>query len=122
MGWKRKLSGGALAVIGFMLSPLTWWNDLFVNVPLALVFAWVVSLFYEPAFAVSFIVGYWLTNIIGLVLLQKGGEAMLTKEYKPYTQRAFLRDVGISLLYTAVIVALLKLEILKPIRDYFEGK
>ena len=122
MAWKRKLSGGALAVIGFMLSPLTWWNDLFVNVPLALVFAWVVSLFYEPAFAASFIVVYWLTNIIGLVLLQKGGETMLAKEYKPYTRRAFLRDVAISLLYTAVIVALLELEILKPIRDYFESK
>ena len=27
-----------------MLSPLSWWNDLFVNVPLALVFAWLVSL------------------------------------------------------------------------------
>jgi len=59
MAWKSKLSGGVLALIGFMLSPLTWWNDLFVNIPLALVFAWIVSIFYQPAFEVSFIVGYW---------------------------------------------------------------
>lgn len=44
MNWKRKIGGGTLAFIGFMLSPLSWWNDLFVNVPLALGFAWLVSL------------------------------------------------------------------------------
>jgi membrane protein implicated in regulation of membrane protease activity len=43
MAWKRKVTGGVLAFAGFMLSPLSWWNDLFVNVPLALVFAWLVS-------------------------------------------------------------------------------
>jgi len=38
MAWKRKVTGGILGLVGFMLSPLSWWNDLFVNVPLALVF------------------------------------------------------------------------------------
>ena len=37
---KRKVCGGTLAFIGYMLSPLSWWNDLFVNWPLALAFAW----------------------------------------------------------------------------------
>ena len=46
-----------------MLSPLSWWNDLFVNVPLALAFAWIVSFFYKPAFEICVIVGYWLSNI-----------------------------------------------------------
>ena len=35
MSWKRKAYGGLLGFIGFLLSPLSWWNDLFVNVPLA---------------------------------------------------------------------------------------
>ena len=65
MAWKRKVTGGVLAMIGFMLSPLSWWNDLFVNVPLALAFAWLVSLFYKPAFAASLVIGYWLTNVLG---------------------------------------------------------
>src|ERR1035438_1053489 len=56
MGWKRKMTGGVVAMIGFMLSPLSWWNDLFVNVPLALAFAWLVSWFYKPAFTTALVV------------------------------------------------------------------
>ena len=29
------LKGGILAVIGWVLSPLTWWNDLLVTIPIA---------------------------------------------------------------------------------------
>jgi len=120
MGWKRKVTGGMLAMIGFMLSPLSWWNDLFVNLPLALVFAWLVSYFYRPAFEWCVIVGYWLTNVLGFVLMQKGAETALLDRIKPYTRRALLRDLGISLLYTVLIAALLQLEILKPLESYFE--
>src|SRR6266478_7847253 len=121
MAWKRKVSGGILAMVGFMLSPLSWWNDLFVNVPLALAFAWVVSLFYRPAFEVCLIVGYWLTNVLGFVLMHKGAQRMLTEKERKYSRRDLMRDIGISLLYTALIVALLKLGILKPIEGYFSG-
>jgi hypothetical protein len=120
MTWKRKVGGGVLAAIGFMLSPLSWWNDLFVNVPLALVFAWIVSLFYKPAFEASAVIGYWLSNVLGFVLMQKGGEKLLAGKDKPYTRRALLRDVGISLLYTGLILALIKLGVLKPVEEYFE--
>src|SRR4051812_48589064 len=118
-GWKRKAGGGLLAVVGFMLSPLSWWNDLFFNVPLALGFAWVVSLFYPPAFAMAWAVGYWLTNLLGFVLMHKGAQTMASDAPKKYSRRALLRDVGISLLYTALIVALVKLGIVKPIKNYF---
>jgi multisubunit Na+/H+ antiporter MnhG subunit len=121
MGWKRKVSGGTVAVIGYMLSPLSWWNDMFVNVPLALLFAWLVSLVYRPAFETCLIVGYWLTNVIGLVMIHKGAETVLSTRDKRYTGRDFLRDVGISLLYTGLIVLLLKLKILQPIKYYFKN-
>lgn len=119
MAWKRKATGGVLAFVGYMLSPLSWWNDLFVNVPLALAFAWVVGLFYQPAFGASVVLGYWLTNVLGFVLLHKGAQKMLTERKQKYSRRDLLRDVGISLLYTVVIVVLLKLKILKPIDAYF---
>jgi hypothetical protein len=121
MGWKRKVSGGTVAVIGYMLSPLSLWNDMFVNVPLALLFAWLVSLVYRPAFETCLIVGYWLTNVIGLVMIHKGAETVLSTRDKRYTGRDFLRDVGISLLYTGLIVLLLKLKILQPIKYYFKN-
>ena len=120
MSWKRKTYGGVLAFIGFMLSPLSWWNDLFVNVPLAVGFAWLVSLVYKPAFIAAAIVGYWLTNVLGFVLLHKGAQQAFTSEDKPCTRRGLLRDILISLLYTLLIVVLVKLGVLKPVTDYFQ--
>jgi hypothetical protein len=122
MGWKRKVTGGVLAVVGFMLSPLSWWNDLFVNVPLALAFAWVVSWFYKPAFTVSLVVGYWLTNVLGFVLMHKGAQQMFSQKQPSNPRRDLLRDVGVSLLYTALIVVLVKLGILQPIKNYFPAQ
>lgn len=120
MALKRKITGGFLALVGYMLSPLSWWNDAFVNLPLALVFAWAVSFFYKPAFEVSLIVGYWLTNVLGFVLMHKGAQKVLSKEEKKYTRRDLLKDVAISLAYTAAIVILLKLGVLKPFENYFK--
>src|SRR5512137_2397208 len=108
MAWKRKVTGGILAIIGFMLSPLSWWNDLFVNVPLALVFAWLVSWFYKPAFTASLVIGYWLTNVLGFILMHKGAEQMVSGNPRRYSRRDLLRDVGVSLLYTGLIVALVE--------------
>ena len=122
MVWKRKITGGILVVVGFMLSPLSWWNDLLVNVPLALVFAWLVSLLYKPAFTPALIVGYWLTNVVGFILMQKGAESIVRENPKKYSRRDLLRDVGISLAYTAVIVVLVKIGVLKPIESYFSGR
>lgn len=119
MALKRKITGGVVALVGYMLSPLSWWNDLWVNVPLALVFAWTVSFFYRPAFKPCLVAGYWLTNVLGFILMHKGAQQALTKEEKKYSRRDFLRDVGISLLYTGLIIALVQTGILKPIEAYF---
>jgi len=121
MAWKRKVTGSALTFIGFMLSPLSWWNDLFVNVPLALAFAWLVSWCYKPAFGASLVVGYWLTNILGFILMHKGAQQIASDKPGRYSRRDLLRDVGISLFYTALIVVLVKLGILQPIQEYSKG-
>ena len=109
-------------MVGFMLSPLSWWNDLFVNVPLALVFAWIVSLVYKPAFTPALFVGYWLTNVAGFILLQKGAETVVRPAPRKYSRRDLLRDVGISLIYTALIAVLVKMGVLKPLEGYFAGR
>jgi hypothetical protein len=121
MAWKRRVTGGVLAVVGFMLSPLSWWNDLFVNVPLALAFAWLVSSLYPSAFADSLVIGYWLTNVLGFVLMQKGAERLVSEKARRYSWRDLLRDLGISLLYTGLIVALVELGILQPIQNYLKA-
>lgn len=104
-GWLRRLWGSVVLFAGFMLSPLSWWNDLFVNVPLALGFAWLISLCYPPAFKTAVVVGYALTNVLGFVLMHLGGEAIVGKP----AQRHLRRDIGLALLYTAVVFALVQL-------------
>jgi hypothetical protein len=123
MNWKRKLGGSALGLIGFLLSPLSWWNDLFINVPLAVGFAWLISLAYPPAFAPAAVLGYWLTNVLGFILMHKGAQQLLAQaDRKPYGRRALICDLSISLLYTFVIVLLVKLKVLQPITNYFHQK
>jgi hypothetical protein len=122
VAWKRKFAGGTLALIGYMLSPLSWWNDMFVNVPLALAFAWLVSLFWPRAFGIACVLGYWLTNVLGFVLMHKGAQQMFTERKLQYTRRELLKDLAISLLYTLLIVALVKWGVLKPIQNYFPSK
>jgi hypothetical protein len=109
-----------VGLIGFILSPLSWWNDAFVNLPLAIGFGWTVALFYPPAFEPAVIIGYWLTNVLGFVLMHKGAAKMASFEEKQgrYTARDWFRDLAVSLLYTLLIVVLVKLQILKPLEDY----
>ena len=119
MDAKRKIKGGLLGFIGFLLSPLSWWNDLFVNIPLALALAWVISLFDKAAFTATFVIGYWLTNVLGLVLMHKGAKTMLSDKPQPYTRKEFVRDMGISIAYTLLIVLLIEFKVIEPLPNYF---
>jgi hypothetical protein len=115
MRFKLKIKGGLVGVIGFLLSPLSWWNDMVVNVPLAVGFGWVISLFYRPAFGASVVVGYWLTNIIGLLMLHLGARQMVTEQPVPFSRRELVKAVIVSLLYTLVVVELANLKFIGPL-------
>jgi hypothetical protein len=119
---KKTISGSFLALVGYILSPLSWWNDAFVNLPLAYVFAWLISSLYRPFFGPGFVAGYWLTNIIGLVMMHKGICQMIRQEYcgPANFKRRLLHDLLISLGYTGVIILLLKFNIIRPVGEYFK--
>jgi hypothetical protein len=126
MSWKQRIGGGVLGLIGFMLSPLSWWNDAFVNLPLALAFAWGISAcssaaWRERVFQISLVAGYWFTNVLGFVLMHKGARWLRSPEEKAETRRELLKDFWISLAYTGLIVVLVRLGVLKPIESYFPG-
>jgi hypothetical protein len=65
------------------------------------------------------VVGYWLTNVIGLVLMHKGAIAALAATSRPYSRKDLIKDVSISLAYTAIIVLLIRWKVLQPVTDYF---
>ena len=115
MGRRRKLSGGLLIVAGYLLSPLSWWNDLYVNIPISYAFAWLVSLLYKPAFLTALISFYWITNIAGFILMHKGAEKVLSKKTESYTKRALLIDIAWSIAYTILIIIMVKFNIIRPV-------
>ena len=92
-----------LAVTGYILSPLSWWNDLVVNIPLAYVMSWPFSQLNENLFLPAFIVAYWLTNISGLWLLFFAARDL---QHKPVTRKTLRYSILASVLYTLLIVAL----------------
>ena len=117
----RKLKGSAIATVGYLLSPLSWWNDLYVNIPIAYVVAWLVSLADKRLFDVSLIFFYWMTNLAGLLLLHKG-ITVVVKEQEEIGQlrKRIILDVILSFVYSGILALLVYYGVLKHPEDYFE--
>jgi len=60
--------------IGWVLSPLTVWNDAFVNIPLSYLIANFIYIFVRWPFRWLFIGSYIVTNILGLALMFFSGK------------------------------------------------
>jgi hypothetical protein len=110
--FKRAIIG----VVGFILSPLSWWNDLFVNFPLAYGFAWGVGkclglfiVIRTWLFVHLFIAGYFLTNLLGFLMMHYSIFG-LNKEQKGSIRKQLL----VSLLYSLAVAAFFGLDICRP--------
>lgn len=66
------------------------------------------------------IVGYWLTNIIGLILMHKGVKGLVTKKNDLYTKKDLRKDMVVSIFYSLIVVALMALGWLKFPTEYFK--
>lgn len=107
-GLLAKVIGGLLAFIGFLLSPLSWWNDLIVNFPLSYAIAFPFGLIKESLFLPAFISAYWLTNILGLLLMQKGGKKLFMPEADRVEPKKAIKNTLIwSSAYTVLIAILI---------------
>ena len=108
---RRQYGNYLLVIVGFMLSPLSWWNDAVVNVPLAYLFSLPFSLFSESMFLPSFVTGYWLSNLLGLLMMHWGGEGLLHHNHRSISLR---RSLFISLGYSSVMIVLVLLGWIPP--------
>ena len=110
--WK-KLRGGFLLVLGYLLSPLCWWNDLLFNLPIAYFFGYLCSLLSPKLLFPCTILGYWLSNIIGILLIQYGSVDMFQQENKERNfKKELFNSLASSTAYTLVIVLLIQLKII----------
>lgn len=98
--WGRRFWNALVAGFGWLLSPLSWWNDLLVNVPLAYLFSVPFSLLDQRLYVPAFALGYWLTNIFGFVLLHKGVVGMVSKR-----KASLRRDLLLATIYTVAVTS-----------------
>lgn len=98
-----------IVFIGLMLSPITWWNDPFVNIPISYLAASLFAWFFPRLFCISFILFYWLTNILGIILLYMSGEKIIKARITGRNQ------ILIVIVYTVLVLLLSIFGIIKPI-------
>lgn len=109
----KRLRGSLLFVIGYLLSPLCWWNDLIFNLPVAYGFGYLCSLISTDWLLPGLIAGYWLSNVVGFILMQFGALDTLQKEVTPRNpKKDLLIGIVSSTIYTLVILALVQLHVI----------
>ena len=116
---KRKIKDGILALIGYILSPFSWWNDFFINIPLAYIFALPFYYISKSWFLPAIIAGYWITNILGFILIHHGVTGLVSRKNKKYTNKEIVKDIIISIIYTMVVACLVLKGWLRFPAEYF---
>lgn len=109
----EKLKNSSLFIVGFLLSPLCWWNDLVFNLPISYGFGKLISIFSADLLIPASIVGYWLSNIIGIILMQLGAVNFINESNKEQNlAKNIWGGVGTSTAFTIVAVILWQTNIL----------
>jgi hypothetical protein len=120
--WFKKIRGGLLLAIGYLLSPLCWWNDIFFNLPIAYAFGYICSWLSPDLLFPCTIVGYWFSNIAGILLMQLGTlDVLADKPKEKNLKKELLTGLVSSTVFTVVIVALIHFNVLDT-PDFFSGK
>lgn len=117
----KKLRGGFFFVIGYLLSPLCRWNDLIFNLPVAYLFGYICSLLSPNLLVPCSIVGYWLSNVAGIVLMQVGAVDVLQGQPKRNLKKEIVTGLLSSTAYTLVIMALIYFKIFDTPTFLFAG-
>jgi hypothetical protein len=118
---KRNGLGAILVSIGFILSPLTWWNDALINLPIAFAFAYLIGMFVSTLLPVNLYffltlmaTGYFLSNLAGFILMHKGALKFLQKgKRRPFSWKK-------NLLYSFLALLLVLLSIQTGLLDLKE--
>lgn len=108
----KRLRGSFLMLIGYLLSPLCWWNDLIINLPVAYGFGYLCRLISPDFFLPGAIAGYWLSNLVGIVMMQFGAIDVFQNQSKERNfKKELLTGLATSTVYTLVIVLIVQLKI-----------
>ena len=91
-------------MIGFILSPLSWWNDAVVNIPLSVAGGALLNKALGIPFDVGVAASYLASNVVGMALVVVGG-------YGAVKGKVGVRDLAFGVLlavaYTIAVLYLL---------------
>jgi hypothetical protein len=99
--------------IGWMLSPLTFWNDVFVNIPISYLSASLAIRVIKADFLFLVLIFYWLSNGFGILMMYFSGKSIL--QDKGSRLRALVTLLITIVIYSVIIIILNKTGMLKPI-------
>jgi hypothetical protein len=99
--------------IGWMLSPLTFWNDCFVNIPISYLCASLATRFVKADFLFLVLIFYWLSNGFGILLMYASGKSIM--QDKSNRLKALVTLLITVVIYSVIIIILNRAGILKPI-------
>lgn len=99
--------------IGWILSPLTFWNDAFVNIPLSYLMANILVRFIKCDFLWLLLASYWFTNVAGLGMMYATGKDIA--KGRAGVIKGILSLLITSAVYSVIIIVLGRLGIIKPL-------
>jgi len=114
----KKILEGLLFFVGWMLSPFTWWNDTFINIPLSYLVASVIFYIVPIQFKYLLIGTYWFTNIVGIWLVYSKARSLILSSKNRLNAIGGL--VLVILVYTFIMLYLDSKGKLIPFFDLFK--
>ena len=109
----KKLLYRCIFFIGWILSPFTFWNDSFVNIPISYISANIVIRYFRVDFLITVLAFYWLTNALGILIMYVGGKELVGKG-KSLTGEALKLGIAI-IVYSVILIMLNRIGILRPV-------
>ena len=114
----KNILRGFIFFVGWILSPLTWWNDTFINLPLSYLAANVLFYIIPVSFAWLLIVSYWFTNLIGLAFMYLSGRSLILSSGN--RKKTIMITLIFMTIYTMIMLYLDKIGKLMPLCVFFE--
>lgn len=99
--------------VGWLLSPLTFWNDSFINIPLSYIMANIFIRVFPVNFLSLLLAFYWLSNILGVLLMYASGKKLIDE--RKSMVRTVLMILATMAIYSGILIALERSGILKPV-------
>ena len=108
----KNLLNQTVFFIGWLLSPATFWNDAFVNIPLSYFSASLFVRAFPINFLLAVLIFYWLSNILGIFMMYAAGRNIILEDKSAV--RELLKLILAIALYSLVVIALGWMGLLRP--------